>query len=293
MWSEIFMPSIEQGLAFSIMAMGVYITFRVLKFSDLTVDGSFPLGGAVAAILITKGTNPWLATIIAFGCGCIAGCITGILNTKGNINELLSGILTMTALYSVNLRIMGKSNIGLLDQKNVFSPIENMGIDSKYMYLFLFIILVFALKLIMDWFLSTKLGLALRATGNNAQMIRSLGVNTELMKILGLGLSNGLIALSGALVAQYQGFADIGMGLGTIVAGLASVIIGEMLIGGTKLSTITFSIILGSFVYRMCITIALRLGLNSTDLKLLTSVLVIITLVVPQVKDKVKLSLNN
>jgi putative ABC transport system permease protein len=277
--------SLEQGLVFGIMALGVYITFKVLDFPDLTVDGSFPLGAAVASIMIFNGGNPFLALCLAAAAGIAAGCITGFLNTRGKITGLLSGILTMTALYSINLRIMGRANVTLLNSRTIFTYIEEWGVPHRWVFLALFIITAFLIKVLLDCFLKTQIGFALRATGDNPEMARANGINTDTMKILGLSLSNGLVALSGALVAQYQGFADIGMGIGTIVAGLASVIIGEMMLGERSICMATFATLMGSFIYRLSIGIALRLGFAATDLKLLTTVLVIIALSTPKIRN--------
>ncbi|AGB40830.1 ABC-type uncharacterized transport system, permease component [Halobacteroides halobius DSM 5150] len=283
---NILLNPIEQGLVFGVMALGVYLSFRILDFPDLTVDGSFPLGAAVAAKLILAGQPPLLATLVAFGCGMLAGSVTAILNTKLKITGLLSGILTMTALYSINLRIMGRANIPLLGQPKVFGLFEFLNLSSRINTLLFFIVSVAITKLAIDWFLSTELGLALRATGDNKDMIRSLGVNTDNTVILGLALSNGLVALAGALVAQYQGFTDVRMGIGMIIIGLASVIIGETVVKNSTIKWATLGVIVGSIVYRAVITLALRMNLNPNDLKLITSILVIIALGAPTVKEK-------
>jgi putative ABC transport system permease protein len=280
--------SIEQGLVFGIMVLGVYVTFKVLDFPDLTVDGSFPLGAAVASILIFNGGNPFLALLLAAAAGMVAGYITGFLNTRGRITGLLAGILTMTALYSANLRVMGRSNVTLLNANTIFTYLESWGIPHQWVFMVAFIISTIIIKILLDSFLKTQLGFAIRATGDNSGMARALGVNTDAMKMLGLSISNGLIALSGALVAQYQGFSDIGMGIGTVVAGLASVIIGEMVVGEKNIGFATFSVLLGSFIYRLSIGIALRLGFAATDLKLLTTILVIIALSTPQIKKLIR-----
>lgn len=284
---QILLKSLEQGLVFGIMALGVYITFKVLRFSDLTVDGSFPLGAAVAASLITKSYSPFGATVAAFLSGALAGLFTGILNTKAKISDLLSGILIMTSLYSINIRIMKRPNISLLNEKTVFDSAKDLGIP--YIMVLLFISL--GVKFLLDIILKTQLGFALRATGDNPRMIRSQGVNTDLTKIIGLALSNGLVAFSGALVAQYHGFADIGMGVGTIVSGLASIIIGEAILGQYNLFFSTLSVLLGSFVYRFSISLVLSFNIaQASDLRLLTSLVVIIALVIPKLKDTVSLS---
>jgi len=266
--------TLEQGLVYGIMALGVYITYRILHFADLTVDGSFPLGAAVAARVIADGGSPLLGTILAVIAGMFAGLTTGFLNTKLKISGLLSGILTMTALYSVNLRIMGRANIPLLRKPTLVSWFGERGMAPWV----LFLVTLAVLKMLLDVFLRTEIGFAIRATGDNEQMIRSCGVNTDSMKLIGLSLANCLVALSGALVAQYQGFADVGMGVGTVVAGLASVIAGQALVRVPGLGWSTTGVIIGSLIYRGAIFAALRLGLAPTDLKLITAVLVVLAL---------------
>ncbi len=266
--------TLEQGLVYGIMALGVYITYRILHFADLTVDGSFPLGAAVAAQFIAAGGSPLMGTVLAMAAGMLAGLTTGFLNTKLKISGLLSGILTMTALYSVNLRIMGRANIPLLRKPTLVSWFGERGMAPWV----LFLITLVLIKILLDLFLKTEIGFAIRATGDNEQMIRSCGVNTDGMKLVGLGLANCLVALSGALVAQYQGFADVGMGVGTVVAGLASVIAGQALVRFHGLGWATTGVIVGSLIYRVAIFAALRLGLAPTDLKLITAVLVVLAL---------------
>ncbi|RCX17009.1 putative ABC transport system permease protein [Fontibacillus phaseoli] len=268
--------ALESGLLYALMALGVYITFRILDFPDLTVDGSFTTGGAIAAVMITGGSSPWLATIAAMIGGMVAGAVTGLLHTKGKINGLLSGILMMIALYSVNMRIMGKPNVGLLGETTVFNSISPL-------LLMPFIVVI--VKLLLDLFLRTELGLALRATGDNQRMIRSFGTHTDNTIILGLSLSNGLVALSGALIAQQSGFADISSGIGMIVIGLASVIIGEAIFGARTVFFATLAAVLGSIVYRIVVALALRIEwLEQTDLKLITAVIVVIALVLPSAR---------
>ena len=295
--SNLFLKSLEQGLVFGIMALGVYITFKILNFADLTVDGSFPLGAAVASSLIVSGQSPFLATFIAFIAGALAGAMTGLLNTKAKISDLLSGILTMTSLYSINLRIMGRPNTPLLNQPTIYSVISEFfnralpSFPTKYTYIIFFVIFALLVKILLDAFLKTQMGFALRATGDNPQMIRSQGVNTDLAKVIGLILSNGLISLSGALVAQYQGFADVGMGVGTIVAGLASVIIGDSLFGAGSIFISTLGVLFGSFLYRFSIALVLSFRLaQASDLKLLTAIVVIIALTAPRFKKSLTLS---
>lgn len=281
---NLLLGTLEQGLAYGLLAMGVYITFRILDFPDLTVEGSFPLGAAVAAVSIVSGVNPFLATFFAFLAGNIAGVITGIINTKLNIAGLLAGILTMTSLYSINLRIMGKSNIPLLRERTIISILRDCGIPAGYVALISFIIIVFLIKGLIDYFLYTEIGMAVRATGDNSVMIETLGVNPDTIKIMGLGLANGLVALSGSLVAQYQGFTDIGMGMGMIIIGLASVIIGEVIIRTSRIPLATLGVILGSIIYRLAIAVALQLGFAPTDLKIVTAVLVVLALGAPSLR---------
>ena len=275
--------SIEQGLAYALVALGIVISFRVLAFPDLTVDGSFVLGGAVVARMIALGYEPLIGIVLAIFLGFAAGCATGVLNTRLKINSLLAGILIMTILYSVNLRVMGRSNTPLINYHTVFTPFEQM--EMRWLSIVLFFgLIVFTCKFLTDLFLRTQVGLAMRATGDNEQMIRTLGVNTNNMTILGLGISNAFVALSGALVAQHQGFADIGMGIGMIVAGLAAIIIGETLLRAKSVWMNTFAAIVGSFVYRLTITVGLWLGLAPTDLKMATGAMVILALGFPALK---------
>lgn len=273
--------AVELGLLYALMALGVYITFRILDFPDLTVDGSFTTGGAIAAVMISHGANPWLASFVAFLGGLAAGICTGLLHTKGKINGLLSGILMMIALYSINMRIMsGKPNIGMLGVDTVFTSINP--------WIFLPILSIVIL-LLMNWFLHTDLGLALRATGDNDRMIRSFGANTDTTKIIGVSLSNGLVALSGALIAQHSGFADISMGIGMIVIGLASVIIGEAIFGARNVIHATIAVVLGSIVYRIVVALALRVEwLDTSDLKIITAVIVIAALIFPTASRAIK-----
>lgn len=269
------------GLLYAVMALGVYVTYRILDFPDLTVDGSFTTGAAVAALMITHGYPSWIATLAAFGAGLIAGACTGLLHTKGKINGLLSGILMMIALYSINLRIMGKPNIGFSKMDTMFTSIS----EHKATYILILVVVAFVVKLLLDAFLHTDLGLALRATGDNSRMIRSLGANTDHTTIIGVSLSNGLVAASGALIAQQSSFADINMGVGMIVIGLASVIIGEALFGAKTVFRATLAVILGAIMYRIIYALALRVeGLEASDMKLITALIVIIALVLPSIQ---------
>ena len=284
---DLVLSTVSQGLLWAIMALGVFLTFRVLDIADLSVEGTFPLGAAVAATLIDAGHSVWFAMLIALIAGCIGGTVTALLTTKLKIPALLSGILTMIGLYSVNLMIMGKANVPLLRAETVFTLTEDLfGVSSVVATLIVGLIATTVVGVIMYWFFGTVLGTAIRAPGCNPQMARAQGINTNVMVILGLLISNGLVALSGALVAQSNGFADVGMGTGTIVIGLASVIIGEVLFGTRSFKNWLISVVLGSVVYRAVIAIVLELGMPPNDLKLFTAVLVAIALSLPLIKNK-------
>jgi putative ABC transport system permease protein len=284
--------TIEQGLVYGIAALGVFLTYRILKFPDLTVDGSFVTGAAIASILLVRyGIDPFTVLLIAFVAGGIAGLITGFLNTRLGITNLLAGVLTMIMLYSINLRIMGRPNLSLLRVSTATRVIDSAWSPLGSFSVLVFVaILTLGIKFLLDGFLRTEIGFALRATGDSEAMITAQGVNTKTMKILGLTLSNGLVALSGALVAQYSGFADVGMGLGTIVTGLAAVIIGGTLIRSSRVGWMTLSVLLGSLFYRVAVILALRygyvIGFQASDLKLITSLLVILALVVPYLRER-------
>jgi len=288
--SSILSFSIYEGLVFGFAATGVYITFRVLGFPDLSVDGSFTLGAAVSAVLIIAGINPFVATLAAIAAGISAGLVTSLLNTKLRIPALLAGILVMVGLWSVNLRIMSGANISLLREATIFTKAsEYLGIGTGTHFSILVAgILALIVFFALNWFLRTEIGLALRATGDNEQMVRGFGVNTDMTLILGVSLANGLVALSGSVVAQGQGFADIGMGIGMIVMGLASVIIGETLFQPKGVARLLIAVIAGAFVYRLVIVVALRLGMAPGDLKLVTAVLVIMALAVPFIRKKMR-----
>jgi len=284
---QILSGTLEQGLMYAVMVVGVYLTFRVLNYADLSVDGSFTLGAAIAATLIVSGYNPWLATGAAFAGGVLAGIFTGVLHTKFKITPLLSGILTMTALYSINLRVMGKANISLLNTRTIFTDFTKLPFLASYSVMVLSLATVIIIGFFVYRFLLTEVGLALRATGDNELMIQSQGVNIEIMKIMGLAISNGLVAFAGSYVAQNQQFADAGMGIGMIIAGLASVIIGEVLIGTSSIGRTVMAVIFGGVMYRVIIALVLQLGLKPTDLKMVTAFIVIIALVSPGIKNKV------
>lgn len=282
--------ALELGLIYGVMALGVYLTFKVLNFPDLTVDGSFTTGAAVAAALITNGTNPILATLAGGGAGLVAGTVTGLLHTKGRIDGLLAGILTMIALWSVNLRIMGTAkegsavaaNLPLLRAETLFTPLREGNIMGTWYGALVLFLAVMVFKLVIDWFLLTSLGLAIQATGDNGPMIRSFGVSTDRTTILTLALSNGLVALCGAFVAQYQGFADISMGIGLILVGLASVILGQAVFGQRFIWIASFAVVFGAVLYRMIIFFAMKGGLDPNDMKLVTAVLVVGALLLPR-----------
>ncbi len=281
--------ALEIGLIFSLVALGVLISFRLLRFPDLTVDGSFPLGGAVCATLISSGMDPFTSTVIATFAGAGAGLITGLLNVKLRIMDLLASILMMIALYSINLRIMGKPNVPLITEPTIFSVLQPEWLsDYVARPLFLLVVVVVA-KLLLDWFLSTQTGLAMRATGSNGRMSRAQGVNTGRMILGGMALSNALVALAGALFAQTQGGADISMGIGTIVIGLAAVIVGESILPSRKLVYVTLAVIIGAIVYRFFIALALNsdfIGLKAQDLNLVTALLVTFALVISMLKRR-------
>ena len=270
--------TIEQSLIFAIMVLGVYISFRILNFPDMTVDGTFPLGAAISAKLLTLGVNPYLTLLVALISGAAAGAITGLIHVKLKVKDLLAGILVMTALYSVNLRVMGKSNIPLFEEDNIF--------NTEYSMMITIVVLILINKFLLDYLLKTKFGFALKALGDNENLIVSLGLNEEKYKIYGLMIANAFVAFSGAVLAQYQGFADVGMGTGIIVIGLASIIIGDTLFGKRRRFAGTTIVIIGSILYRGVIAVTLSMGMDASDLKLITSVIVIVILCIQKQKDK-------
>lgn len=286
------MGAVEQGFAYGFLVLGVYLTFRVLDFPDLTVDGSLPLGAAVSAVAISAGVDPFVSLFLAMMAGFLAGTVTGILNTKLGILHLLASILTMIALYSINLRVMGRPNMTLLGKPTVLQPLTEAGIGMFNAAPLLFGILSTLALLLLLWLLHTAFGLAMQATGANQRMITSQGVNTDRIIIITVGLSNGLAAVSGALLCQSQGAADVNMGVGTIVAGLASVIVGETLFGCRTIGRALLAVLLGSVVYRLTIAMALSLKLGQfsftpSDLNLLTAILVVLALTLPKLRRKV------
>jgi putative tryptophan/tyrosine transport system permease protein len=288
-----FLGAIEQGFAFGLMVLGVYLTFRILDFPDLTVDGSLPLGAAVTAVGLTAGLHPLFAMGLAMAAGFLAGVVTGLLNTKLRILHLLASILTMIALYSINIRIMGRPNLTLLGQQTLLDPLLAAGWEPSTGAPLLFGGICLLAVGLLIWFLHTEFGLAMLATGDNKQMITSQGVNTDLVLIFGIGLSNALVALSGSLLCQSQGAADVNMGVGTIVAGLASVIVGETIFGDRSIGRAIVAALLGSLVYRLAIALALsvRLGdfsVTPSDLNLITALLVIAALTLPKVRRRLR-----
>ncbi|MCP3897855.1 ABC transporter permease [Moraxella sp.] len=286
-----FFGALESGLIYALMALGVLISFRILDFPDLTADGSFPLGGAVAALAIVSGVNPWMACILGMFAGAAAGTVTALLNVKLGILHLLSGILVMTALYSLNLRIMGAPNLSLLGEPTVFAPFIQGG-NGVWVRVLVALGVVVIAKLFLDWFFSTETGLAMRATGSNTKMAQAQGINTSWMIVLGMAISNGLIALSGALFVQTQGGADVSIGIGTIVIGLAAVIIGETVLTAKRIFWITLSVVIGAVLYKLFIQIALSsqtlrsIGFGPQDLNLVTALLVVIVLMLPKFRAR-------
>lgn len=287
---EVILNALEQGLLFALVAMGVYITYKILDFPDLSVDGTFPLGASISAAMLVQGINPWITILVATLGGACAGAITAFLHVKLKISNLMSGILVMMGLYSINLRIMGKSNIPLFNTNYIF---KNPAINS----IFIILVIVILVKVILDLFLKTKTGFLLIAVGDNEQVVSSLGVNKNIVKVLGLSISNALVALSGALTAQNQGFSDITMGTGIVVMGLAAVIIGTSIFGKLSIIKVTTLSIFGAIIYKLVVAVALWMQLNPNDLKILTAILVAIALAsnsnVFKIKNKRKIIKNN
>lgn len=286
-----FLGTLEIGFIYGLVAMGVYLTFRILDFPDLTVDGSFTLGAAVTATLIVTGTNPYLATLFGTLAAASAGIVTAWLNLRFNILHLLASILTMTALYTINLRIMGKPNVALIMEPTMLTPFESFGIPAMYMKVIFVAVCTIIGGLLLAWFLYTQYGLAMRAVGSNKRMAQANGIVVNEKVYVGLALSNGLVGLAGALFAQTNGFADSTMGIGTIVVGLAAVIIGESLFGTRSLLIIVMSCIIGSILYRVAVSMALNadfLGFQASDLNLLTAVLVTLALIFPKLRSEWK-----
>lgn len=283
---------LEQGMIYAIMALGIYITYKILDFPDLTVDGSFPMGAAITATLIAKDVNPVLTIFISCLAGAAAGCLTGLIHVKLKVRDLLSGIIMMTALYTINLRIAGKANLPIYNKETIFDNglMESLVPEQLYQYrtVVLILLITLAAKYILDWYLSTKSGYLLRAAGDNDVIVTSMGVDQGLVKIAGLSIANALVALSGSVFAQQQRFFDVSMGTGTMVIGLASVIIGTSLFQKAALLRVTTGVVLGSILYKACVAIAIRY-MKSVDLKLVTAALFLLILVLGRErKRKVK-----
>ena len=273
----------EQGMIYAIMALGMYITYKIRDFPDMTVDGSFPLGASLSAVLISQGMNPYLTLLLSFAAGLMAGTITGLIHVKLKVRDILASIIMMTALYSVNLRIAGKANLPIYNYDNIYNnSLTNHllgGALSPYKNLIIIAIIVVIVKCVLDWYLKTKSGYLLKAVGDNETLVTSMGIDKGKIKILGLAIANGLVSLSGSMFAQQQRFFDASMGVGTAVIGLASVIIGTALFGQISVFGFSISVILGSILYKGCVAAAIRIGLQSTDLKLVTAVLFLLILV--------------
>lgn len=275
---DLILGVLEQGFMYGILALGVYISYTILNFPDMTTEGSYPLGAAVTALLILNGVNPWITCIIAFGSGVLAGLFTGVVHVKLRVLNLLAGILTMTALFSINIRIAGRSNQSLANHATIFNSGISKLFPKSISSLIIILIIIIAMKILLDLFLKTKAGFLLRATGDNSQMIISLAQDVGKVKILGLGLANGFVALSGSILCQNQRFFDVNMGAGVVVIGLASVILGQTIFKKLSFLKSTTMVIIGSILYKLCISVALNLGMPSSDMKLITAIIFIITL---------------
>lgn len=286
---ELIVSAIGQGLLWAILGLGLFLTFRILDIADMTVEGTFPLGAATAVTLIVHGMSPLLATIIAFIVGMVAGLITGLLYTKGKIPILLAGILTMTAAYSINLRIMGKSNTSLIGESTLFKSKFLVSMPTYFDSVTLGMLVIVVITAILIFFLQTDLGQTFIATGDNEKMAKSLGIHTDNMKIMGLMVSNGMVGACGALIAQSNGYADINMGIGTIVIALASIIIGEVVFGELTLNQRLIAVTLGSIIYRLILLIVLQLGFSANDLNLLSSVVLAFCMMLPQLQKALHL----
>lgn len=288
---SIIISSLTQGLFWAIMAIGVYITFRLLEIADLSAEGTFPLGASIAATLIVSGMNPLLATLLVVVGGALGGLAAGILHTKMKIPAIITGILIQTALYSINIRIMGQSNVSLLGEASLLTYFESLGLPPVLSALLLAVLAVTLVIILIVWFMKTEFGLALITTGNNKMMAEANGIYTDAMVILGYMISNALIALSGALIAQFNGYSDISMGTGTIVIGLASLIIAEVIIKDTSMHQRLLSILLGSFIYRLVIDLILRqtlIAITPTDIKIISALILALILWLPHMKNKTK-----
>ena len=284
---ELVLSTVAQGLLWAVLAIGLFITFRILDIADLSIEGTYPLGGAIAVMTITGGGSPILAILFAFLGGCVAGAVTGCLHTKLKIPALLAGILTMIGLYSINLRIMGRATTSILGEETVYTFFES-SMSKVSATLVVGLLATLVVWFFCYIFFGTELGAAIRATGDNPQMIRAQGVNTDITIILGLIISNGFVGITGALLSQSNGYADVNMGTGVLVTGLASIIIGEVLFGTRSFKNWLISVVLGSIVYRAVVAFVLWLGMNPNDLKLLTAVIVAVALALPLIKSKMQ-----
>lgn len=281
--------AIGQGLLFGILGIALFLTFRILDFQDMTVEGTFPFGAAVAVSAITHGINPVVATLLATGAGMLAGLVTGLLTTKGKIPVLLAGILVMTGLFSINLKVMGRANLSLLNLPNIFKSKLLASLPQYFDTVVAGMIVIIVVVVLLILFLNTRMGQAFIAAGDNPQMAKSLGINPDNQKILGLVISNGLVGLAGGLIAQSNGYADLNMGIGVIVIGLAAIIIGEVAFGDLSLSQRIVAVVMGSIIYRFIILIVLALGMDTNDLKLISAIILAIVIMVPTFEKKFKL----
>lgn len=286
---SLIVSAIGQGLLWSLLGIGLYISFRILNFADMSVEGTFPMGAAVSVAAITHGVSPLLSIVLAFGAGLLAGMITGLLYTKGHIPSLLAGILVMTAAYSVNLRIMGKSNISLLGQKTIFSNSFLESLPKYFDIVTVGFIIVVIITVLLILFLQTDFGQAFIATGDNPNMAKAMGIQTDNMTIFGLMLSNGLVSVSGALVAQSNGYSDVNMGIGIIVAAMAAIIIGEVIFGDLTLNQRLIAVTLGSIIYRLIILAVLTMGFSANDLNLTSSIVLTLFMILPTLEDKFRI----
>ena len=288
----IYITILEQGLIYGILALGVYITYKILDFPDLTVDGSFPLGAALTATMITRGVHPILTLPASFLIGVLAGVCTGLIHVKFKVRDLLSGIIMMTALYTVNLRIAGRANLPIYNMTTLFDNdlVHSLfkGSLAAFSNVIIIFVITFIMKFLLDWYMSTKSGYLLRAVGDNETIVTSMGVDKGVIKIIGLAIANGLVSLSGCIFAQQQRYFDVSMGTGTMVIGLASVIIGISLLKKVTFLRVTTSVVIGSIVYKACVAIAVKLGMPSSDLKLITAVLFLVILVLGMDRKKRK-----
>lgn len=286
----LFISVMEQGLIYAIMALGMYITYKILDFPDMTVDGSFPLGAAISAILIARGMNPYFTLLISFVIGLAAGTVTGLIHVKLKVRDILASIIMMTGLYSVNLRIAGRANLPIYTNDNVFSnpAMDRIFRKSPFQVVIIMIVFTVLIKLAVDWYLSTKSGYLLKAVGDNETIVTSMGVDKGKVKILGLAIANGLVALSGCLYVQQQRYFDISMGVGTAVIGLASVIIGTSLFGQIGMLNFSVSVILGSILYKGCVALAIKFGLAASDMKLVTAILFLAIIVISRQLETMK-----